>query len=91
MYELHPRQLDASGLARHEGIPIVTVHRAILDGIDAGLGGQLIDQAVETATHRSLLSREELAAIEEFRDRRTHGLNSEGRNAAGDQDPRSGF
>ena len=71
MYQLHPRQLDASDVTRHEGIPIVTVRRAILDGIEAGLGGQLVDQATTTAQRRGLLSRDELAAIKEFRESRS--------------------
>lgn len=70
MYQLHPRQLDVSDVTRHEGIPIVTVGRAILDGVETGLGGQLIDQAVATAQRRGLLSRGDLGAIEEFRERR---------------------
>lgn len=60
MYELHLRALDASDVTSHEGIPIVTVRRAILDGIDMGLGGQLIDQAVATAERRGLLGRDVL-------------------------------
>ncbi len=67
MYELHPRALDPADVTLHEGIPIVTVYRAILDGIGAGLGGQLIDQAVTTADRRGLLRRDELRNIEALR------------------------
>lgn len=63
MYQLHVRALDASDFTHHEGIPIVTVRRAILDGIDLALGGQLIDQAVATAERRGLLGRDELGEI----------------------------
>lgn len=70
MYELHLRALDASDVTAHEGIPIVTVQRAILDGIEVGLGGQLIDQAVATAKRRGLLSRDDLNAITALRERR---------------------
>jgi predicted transcriptional regulator of viral defense system len=70
MYQLHPRDLDPSDTTFHEGIPIVTVRRAILDGIEAGLGGQLISQAVATAERRGLLGRadlDEIAALRESR------------------------
>jgi predicted transcriptional regulator of viral defense system len=70
MYELHLRALDASDVTRHEGIPIVTVRRAILDGIERGLGGQLIDQAVATAERRGLLGRSELDEIAALRESR---------------------
>ncbi len=70
MYELHPRKLDPSAVTRHEGIPIVTVSRAIIDGIETGLGGHLIDQAVATAQRRGLLSRAQLVDIEECRELR---------------------
>lgn len=63
MYELHLRALDASDISSHEGIPIVTVRRAILDGIEARLGGQLINQAVATAERRGLLGRDALDDI----------------------------
>ena len=71
MYQLHPRQLDAFDITSHEGIPVVTVRRAIVDGIEAGLGSQLIDQAVATAERRGLLSRDELSDIAEIRENRS--------------------
>lgn len=70
MYELHLRALGASDVTAHEGIPIVTVRRAILDGIDARLGGQLIDQAVATAKRRGLLGRKDLDEITALRESR---------------------
>lgn len=68
MYELHLRALDASDVTAHEGIPVVTVRRAILDGIDARLGGRLIDQAVATAVRRGLLGRKDLDEIVALRE-----------------------
>jgi predicted transcriptional regulator of viral defense system len=70
MYEMHLRDLDPIDVTLHEGIPIVTVRRAILDGIDAGLGGHLIDQAVATAERRGLLGRDDLDAITALRESR---------------------
>src|SRR6266545_1873800 len=37
MYRLHRRDLDPDDVTYHEGIPIVTVYRAIRDGIVANL------------------------------------------------------
>jgi predicted transcriptional regulator of viral defense system len=63
MYRLHRRSLDAGDVTRHEGIPIVTVRRAILEGIDSGVGGHLIDQAIDTARRRGLVAPAELEAL----------------------------
>jgi predicted transcriptional regulator of viral defense system len=62
-YQLHRRNLEADDVTRHEGIPVVTVRRAILDGIEVALGGHLIDQAVETARRRGLLAPFDVQAI----------------------------
>lgn len=70
MYELHLRALEASDVTRYEGIPIVTARRAILDAIEGGMGGQLIDQATATAERRGLLGRPELDEITALRKRR---------------------
>jgi hypothetical protein len=44
-YLVHQRDLDLSEVTRIDGIPVVNVRRAILDGIERHLGGHLIDQA----------------------------------------------
>lgn len=65
-YRLHRFDLLREEVARHEGIPIVTVHRAILGGIEEALGWQLIDQAIHTARVRGLITQTQadgLAAI----------------------------
>jgi len=48
-YAVHERDLDPDDITRLEGIRVVTVRRAILDGIERHLGGHLIDQAIATA------------------------------------------
>jgi predicted transcriptional regulator of viral defense system len=63
VYQLHRRDLDPDDVTRYEGIPIVTVHRAILDGVEADLGGHLIDQAIDTARRRGLLAPAELRTL----------------------------
>jgi predicted transcriptional regulator of viral defense system len=66
-YRLHRRNLDRDEITRHEGIPIVTVRQAIVDGIEGGVGGHLIDQAIDTARRRGLMSRSELAVLAHMR------------------------
>lgn len=63
-YVLHVRDLDRVEVTRHEGIPIVTPMRAILDGLERHLDRRLIDQAVATARERGLLLRDELRTVE---------------------------
>ncbi|MGH2675268.1 MAG: type IV toxin-antitoxin system AbiEi family antitoxin domain-containing protein [Actinomycetota bacterium] len=63
VYQLHRRDLDPDDVTLHEGIPIVTVYRAIRDGLEADLGGYLIDQAIDTARRRGLLTPAELRAL----------------------------
>ena len=60
----------------------MTVRRAILDGIEAGLGGHLIDQALETTRRRGLLSRSELDASRAGTPRLWSGPRGIGRHAA---------
>lgn len=62
-YELHRQDLDGADRTLHEGIPIVTVRRAILGAIEANLGGHLIDQALEEARKRGLIAKTELDAL----------------------------
>jgi predicted transcriptional regulator of viral defense system len=57
IYRLHRFDLDPAEVGWHEGIPIVTPERAILGGIEQALGWQLIDQAIETARARGLITK----------------------------------
>jgi len=57
IYRLHRFDLDPDEVGWHEGIPIVTPERAILGGIEQALGWQLIDQAIETARARGLITK----------------------------------
>lgn len=66
-YVFHRRQLADEDRALHEGIPIVTPRRAILDGIEAGLRGDLIDQAIETARARGLIRKDDVALLNHSR------------------------
>jgi len=66
VYRLHRFDLNPAEVGWHEGIPIVTPERAIFGGIEQALGWQLIDQAIETARARGLITTpaaERLAAL----------------------------
>jgi predicted transcriptional regulator of viral defense system len=56
-YRLHREDLAENDARWHEGIPIVSPKRAILDGIEQGLGWHLIDDAIKTARTHGLISK----------------------------------
>ena len=63
-YRVHVRDLVAEDVTRREGIPVVGVKRAILDGIETHLAPHLIGQAIDTARARGLLSGPDLGELE---------------------------
>ncbi len=56
LYRMHHRELASEQIGRLRGLPIVTPLRAILDGIYSNVRGELIEQAIQTATQQSLIS-----------------------------------
>jgi predicted transcriptional regulator of viral defense system len=56
LYRLHPRDLTDEQTGRLRGLPIVTPPRAILDGIETKVRGELIEQAIQTAEQQSLIT-----------------------------------
>jgi predicted transcriptional regulator of viral defense system len=71
VYAIHKRDLGNREVTRHEGIPIVTPERAILDGIESGLRTDLLRQAIDTARRRGQLRGPELARVRRQLQRRT--------------------
>jgi predicted transcriptional regulator of viral defense system len=63
LYTVHRRDLEETEKTLHEGIPIVTPRRAILDGIESSLRGDLLRQAIDTARKRGQLRGPELARV----------------------------
>ncbi|MGH2758365.1 MAG: hypothetical protein ACRDKJ_02270 [Actinomycetota bacterium] len=63
VYELHRRDLDEADSTLHEGIPIVTIRRAILDCIEANIGGHLIGQALEEVRKKGLIGERDVALV----------------------------
>jgi len=66
-FVVHRRHLDSTDITRLEGIPVVTVRRAILDGIERHLGGHLIDQAIDTARSTGALRGRDLDTVAQAR------------------------
>lgn len=56
LYRLHHRDLTGEQTARLRGLPIVTPLRAILDGIETHVRGELIEQAIQAAEQQSLIT-----------------------------------
>jgi predicted transcriptional regulator of viral defense system len=64
---LHSEDLAEDEITWHEGLPIVTVYRAILGSIELGVGWNLIKQALDTARRQGRLTRERIAALRALR------------------------
>lgn len=73
LYAIHSRDLNTSETTRHEGIAVVTPLRAILDGIETHLRGDLLHQAIDTARRRGLIRRGELERLDEQLSRASNG------------------
>ena len=65
LYAIHHRDLDERERTHHEGIPVVTPARGILDGIEMHLRADLLDQAIETARRRGLIRGDDWRRIED--------------------------
>lgn len=66
-YAIHQRDLAEREVTRHEGIPVVTPLRAIVDGIETHVRAGLIDQAIGTARQRGLIREADTEPIERAR------------------------
>jgi predicted transcriptional regulator of viral defense system len=62
-YAVHRRRLKPTDVTRVEGIPVVTVRRAILDGHERGLRAGLLDEAVATGYRIGQLTADETDEI----------------------------
>ena len=64
---LHREDLAAQDLTWHEGLPIVSVPRAILGGIEQHVGWNLIEQAIDTARRTGRLTAEQADELRALR------------------------
>lgn len=55
-YVVHSEPLDEDEVTRHEAIPIVTVAKAIAQGISSGVSTHLLTQALRTAQDRGAIT-----------------------------------
>jgi predicted transcriptional regulator of viral defense system len=63
LYVLHHEDLETDEVTAYEGIPIVTVAKAIRQADEAHLGPALIRQAIDDARRRGFLKRSEAAEL----------------------------
>lgn len=64
---LHREDLPEGDLTWHEGLPIVTVRRAILGSIEQHVGWNLIEQAIDTARRTGRLTAEQAKELRALR------------------------
>lgn len=64
---LHREDLVENEITWHEGIPIVTVRRAILGSIEQHVGWNLIEQAIDTARARGRLTPQQADELRQLR------------------------
>jgi predicted transcriptional regulator of viral defense system len=64
---LHREDLPQDAITWHEGLPIVTVYRAIEGSIGLGLGWNLIEQAIDTARRTGRLTAAQAGTLRALR------------------------
>ncbi len=57
---LHTQHLEADEITRRAGLPVTTAARTIADVAIAGMGDELVRQAIDEALHRGLVTRHAL-------------------------------
>lgn len=62
-YVVHREDLDAGEISEVEGVPVVTLERAIRDCAADGVGLDMLEQAVRNGRGRGLLTDEQAAAL----------------------------
>ncbi len=77
LYRLHPRDMTDEQTGRLRGLPIVTPLRAILDGIETHVRGELIEQAIQTAEQQSLITPAGAASVRDALAARKPGADGE--------------
>lgn len=56
LYVMHRRALPEEQVTSWEGLPIVTAHQALLDGIRASVRRDLVEQGIDNAEHRGMIA-----------------------------------
>lgn len=68
---VHREDIPQRDMTWHEGLPIVTVRRAILGGIEQHVGWNLIEQAIDTARRTGRLNAEQADELRALRSAHT--------------------
>jgi predicted transcriptional regulator of viral defense system len=68
---LHTKHLVQEEVTRYEGLPVTTVLRTLVDVTSAGLADEQVQQAIQEALRRGLVTRESLLRLTTSRGRRT--------------------
>jgi predicted transcriptional regulator of viral defense system len=63
----HTKQLESQDVTRYEGLPVTTVLRTLVDVAAAGLADEQVQQAIQEALRRGLVTREALLRMSAFR------------------------
>lgn len=71
---LHTNQISPLEITHYDALPVTTVARTIADVALAGLADELVEQAVEEAVHRGLVTPALLLAAAEPRGPRVRGM-----------------
>jgi predicted transcriptional regulator of viral defense system len=63
MLRLHTKHLAQEDVTRYEGLPVTTVLRTLVDVTSAGLADEQVQQAIQEALRRGLVTRESLLRL----------------------------
>lgn len=61
--QLHTKRLEPDDVTRYEGLPVTTVLRTLNDVTAAGLADEQVQQAIQEALRRGLVTRESLLRL----------------------------
>ena len=61
--QLHTKRLEPEDVTRYEGLPVTTVLRTLVDVAAAGLADEQVQQTIQEALRRGLVSRESLLRL----------------------------
>jgi predicted transcriptional regulator of viral defense system len=61
--QLHTKRLEPEDVTRYEGLPVTTVLRTLVDVAAAGLADEQVQQTIQEALRRGLVTRESLLRL----------------------------
>lgn len=70
----HTKGLEPEDITRYEGLPVTTVRRTLVDVAAAGLADEQVEQAIQEAVRRGLVTRESVCLLAKTRGGRIEQL-----------------